>query len=298
MESKSSQPLSNPPSLLKGYLQFLRSPNLIDARPSLSFRRASNHILRLYSLHLLILIVVGIIINQFINQQDSLLLESFSELSAWLILGMAVIFAPVIEESLFRLPLRGTKFNLIFSLSLVALIGVPQLNAFPMVMLGLILLLVGINFYLWSARSQDAKAYGIYRRFPRPIFYVSALAFGIIHIGNYDASVWFLLPLLVLPQFLLGLYFGFIRLRYGFGWAILTHGFHNGCILLPIFLTKLLGSAQLQTQMGRSADLTNLSLTDKVITVGIGFYTVIGLGICGVTAWKLVQEYLKPQVDP
>jgi len=61
------------------------------------------------------------------------------------------------------------------------------------------------------------------------VFYLTAALFGFAHVSNYeiDPSLWYMFPVLVLPQLLLGLMLGFVRLRYGLWAAILMHAMNN-----------------------------------------------------------------------
>ncbi len=65
-------------------------------------------------------------------------------------------------------------------------------------------------------------------------FYFFALVFGFIHISNFEMTknVLILSPILVLPQLLLGGYFGYIRVRFGLQWSMLMHGTYNGLFIL------------------------------------------------------------------
>ncbi|MFT7352924.1 MAG: membrane protease YdiL (CAAX protease family) [Flavobacterium sp.] len=69
-------------------------------------------------------------------------------------------------------------------------------------------------------------------------FYALALLFGFIHISNFEitTNVLLLAPILVLPQILLGGYFGYIRVRFGIQWSMLLHGCYNGTLILLSFL--------------------------------------------------------------
>ncbi|MEO9571571.1 MAG: CPBP family glutamic-type intramembrane protease [Polaribacter sp.] len=64
-------------------------------------------------------------------------------------------------------------------------------------------------------------------------FYFFAIIFGFVHISNFElsTSVILLSPILVLPQLLLGGYFGYIRIRFGLQWSMLMHGTYN-CIFI------------------------------------------------------------------
>lgn len=74
------------------------------------------------------------------------------------------------------------------------------------------------------------------------IFYVFTLAFGFYHITNFEISTAVLLlsPLLVAPQISIGAFLGFIRVRFGFVWALLLHATYNLILIGPIILLKLL----------------------------------------------------------
>ncbi|MCH7409775.1 hypothetical protein MM239_10250 [Belliella sp. DSM 111904] len=55
--------------------------------------------------------------------------------------------------------------------------------------------------------------------------------------GNYvdfDYGMYFyLIPLMVGAQFLIGLVLSYIRLNYGINWAIIFHGVYNAIFILP-----------------------------------------------------------------
>jgi membrane protease YdiL (CAAX protease family) len=65
-------------------------------------------------------------------------------------------------------------------------------------------------------------------------YYISCIAFGAVHFGNYESASSLLLwaPLLVAPQTLMGFFLGFLRIKLGLNYAILMHMGHNGLIFL------------------------------------------------------------------
>ena len=71
--------------------------------------------------------------------------------------------------------------------------------------------------------------------YKRQVFHLVALTFAAVHLTNFvfkDTPYW-LLPLLVLPQWVTGLVLGWIRVRRGIGAAIALHAtFNAGPILL------------------------------------------------------------------
>lgn len=280
------------PSLLDTYLQFLRSPVLNHPAEDIAPTAALGQILRLYTLHFLLVMLAGMVITRFSGaQDDSLLPDAIADMSAWMLFFFAVVAAPVLEESLFRLPMRPFAVNLAFSGSLVVsflvMVNAPS-RSFLLFTLGI---LVGFNVYLRMKRSTMTVFRSFYDRYAIYIFYFLTLVFGAVHITNYEPQVWALLPLLVLPQVIVSLWLGFVRIRYGFRWAVFAHAFHNGCLLLPICLTKLWGSSQLQASGLENLDMDTLTVTDRLLVSGIGLYMAGGLVVCVVVAWKLLKGY-------
>lgn len=70
------------------------------------------------------------------------------------------------------------------------------------------------------------------------IFYLFALAFGGIHIFNYELDINTLLlsPLLVAPQIFVGMFLGLIRVKVGLFYSILFHGLYNGVVSIPYII--------------------------------------------------------------
>ena len=71
-------------------------------------------------------------------------------------------------------------------------------------------------------------------------FYIITTIFAYVHIFNFEINDNVLLfsPLLVAPQFIIGLIFGFIRIRFGLIWAIGMHGTYNGILVVLFLLAK------------------------------------------------------------
>ena len=68
-------------------------------------------------------------------------------------------------------------------------------------------------------------------------FYANGGIFAYVHIFNFEITTNVILfsPLLVAPQFFIGLIFGFVRVRFGLIWSIFLHSIYNG-ILVSLFL--------------------------------------------------------------
>ena len=61
------------------------------------------------------------------------------------------------------------------------------------------------------------------------LFYISAWLFGWIHILNFEftSSHYVFIPIITLPQTILGLILGYIRINYGFLYGVLLHFLYN-----------------------------------------------------------------------
>jgi hypothetical protein len=295
-------PAPHSQSLLRSYGQFLRSPNLVKPITSSSYQIPFRHLLRLYSLHLFIVLILGLVISQVVQSEDSLLQEVLENMSGWLIVMTGVLFVPTVEEIVFRLPLRGTVQTLTPALSLflwflISWLGGSQIS----VLSGCVL--IALNVFVWSKswRKINTQIEQIYQTYPRWIFYGSAIAFGAIHITNYERHIWPLLPLVVLPQILVGLWFGFMRSRYGFIWAVCSHGFYNGTLLIPFVLLSTWGSPELSSADFNELDPQTLAISDQILMAFLGLYFILGVLICGAIAFQLIREAFIAQpteIDP
>ena len=75
------------------------------------------------------------------------------------------------------------------------------------------------------------------------IFYGLTLAFALVHLSNYPnlSEIWPLTLLLISPQLNIGVFLGFIRIRFGLLWAIFFHTAYNLLLLGPMILLYELG---------------------------------------------------------
>jgi len=65
-------------------------------------------------------------------------------------------------------------------------------------------------------------------------FYSSAIVFALYHLTNYEINfrILILFPVLVLPQFIIGLLTGYLRVKFSFLWGLLLHVIH-----MPFFIS-------------------------------------------------------------
>lgn len=162
---------------------------------------------------------------------------------------LAAIAAPLIEETLFRSWL-GARWGvliaapLLFAAAALFVIIGAEMAAFNIKLLAAITVIGAAGLYLsrYAAlrKRPEVLDTAVKTVFPYA-FWGSCLAFGLMHLANYEAgNMGLLLPLAVLPQFLIGVILGYVRMRFGLLCAMGFHGAYNISVL-TIF--SLLGQA-------------------------------------------------------
>lgn len=154
----------------------------------------------------------------------------------------AIVWAPVVEEMLFRYGLRRP----VQALWVVPLMIWPLLRG-PVV-LNIVLVILVLLSVAWRRRGgpteRHAWRWDWRRRYVRHypwVLHLAALVFAGMHLGNFylnHTPLW-LMPLLVLPQWLTGLVLSWMRTRRGIGASIVMHAMFNaGPVLVVLALMK------------------------------------------------------------
>ncbi|MFZ6761027.1 CPBP family intramembrane glutamic endopeptidase [Undibacterium sp. Ji50W] len=144
-----------------------------------------------------------------------------------------ILFAPIIEELIFRAGLRAPKYSLFICPPLLALVFQSPKSA--MVLAIVICAIAIIDFFVRKRADSEAKAElqftrgrNYLRRFPW-IFWFYSLFFGLAHVSNYifSGTPSFLMLIIVSPQLLVGLALGYLRLRNGILSGMILHALFN-----------------------------------------------------------------------
>ena len=151
-----------------------------------------------------------------------------------------VMIAPILEELFFRLPLRNFFKNIFFTLSILFYVLTKSCLGMPFsltIALGIVAIPYIPGFMSWlEVRVNNT----IERLFPF-FFYLVALSFGFLHITNLEhltTTQLFFSPVIVFYQILLGLYLGFLRVKFEWGivYSIFVHSMFNA---IPILIKIL-----------------------------------------------------------
>lgn len=147
---------------------------------------------------------------------------------------------PIIEEMIFRFPLKNFFKNIFISIAILFFVFVKKHIGIPLT--ALIALLIALLPYILTSKNEGERIINslVKNNYPY-FFYFITFFFGFLHLSNLNnltSSHYIVSPVIVLYQILLGLYLGFLRVKYKWGiiLSILVHAIFNA---IPI-LIKLL----------------------------------------------------------
>lgn len=203
-------------NVYKNFILFLRNPSLERDTESDLVEKITQFILLFiasFTVSIFLSIIIGALFASGLIENDYHAFDNLKGLEGYKILLIAAVAAPVIEETIFRGPL--TLFKSPYKL------------------------------YRTDTESGERVLKDVrITIFEKPIvfkliFYGFAIAFAYVHLFNYqvDRQILIFSPILVAPQLILGLVFGYIRIRLGLIWAMAMHACYNG-LLVSLFLVS------------------------------------------------------------
>lgn len=238
-------------SELKHYCLFLHKPSL---SPRIAgYPRKGNGLSADFKLHTPLLLMLKWLfflwgINIFLlapivyMAADSLPASYLFDLKISSLVFFAVIWAPFVEEFLFRFGLRQPLLAVVV---VPVFISVLLYKVSILSALLLIALCIGIFLYRHFTTPISAnkiKFLRLYVRFFPIVWHLSVLMFAAIHLSNYKLSsiesLW-LLPILVIPQWFSGSVLAWMRVRDSFLAGAVMHASFNGG---PVLLMWLISS--------------------------------------------------------
>ena len=195
-------------------------------------------IARVYLLVFILYSILGLIdhLSPSIDFSTVKSLRKESKPSEWkiiLLLGLkSLIIAPVIEELMFRKPMKFSKISIIILLltllfSIITLVIKPNLNFY---FLGTYVIFM-LGFYFFFRKKKIMNYITL-------IF--TSLVFGIFHVNNIETietHQWYLYIYKIFPLIILGFGLGVIRLKLNTLWSIVGHSFFN---LIPFFFKYIM----------------------------------------------------------
>ncbi len=226
---------------LRSLWAFLKAPVVLHAEKGASFRT----ILIFCSIGLIPALIAGGAMRSLV--EAGILPDpghhAIAQMPPLILLAGAVVLAPLLEELVFRTQLRSFSWNLVFTLFIAGVIinhflpsGSPAVWISPLTLTGICWLA-----RTWSGKSVSRK-FRVWRYLFPVNFYLTALTFSYVHLVNFSRaeSLLYIGLLYTVPQLILGLVLGYVRIRYDLGRAILLHALFNGTILLMSFAEDLI----------------------------------------------------------
>lgn len=152
----------------------------------------------------------------------------FSPLFCILLLG---IFAPVLEEGIFRLGLSFKRWQIALgAASVPAYIlvqGIGKISTFKGICLGIAIV---VAFCLIYFLTTDRLWVNIKKRYYHCAIWVSSIAFGLIHIIAFTSWSFEMIPYMlciIAVPFFGGCAIAYYRINLGFWWGVGLHIFNN-----------------------------------------------------------------------
>lgn len=185
-----------------------------------------------FFLILLLILPLLFILDSFSPMENKLSVVSTGDL---LVIALIV---PVLEELIFRLGLR----NLVYTLFIGPLVIVTPIIGSHWAVMGWfvatqVVLFVWFKFFVLRnfGKEKLGAKFNFGRKYIKAykkVFWMYAALFASIHIGNYaleDSSNWIVI-FYIIPQFIMGLILGYLRIRDGMWSAIFFHVLNNSVI--------------------------------------------------------------------
>ncbi len=210
--------------------QFLIRPN--DTKLDIGFYQKTRIFLSAFLYKILVasvFIALLFIIDEYFYELDNSM--SSKKLTFFNAFISMVIAAPLLEEFLFRFPLKY-KRNYIF----IGIEKVFRINLYP-----------------------------FWQKYFRIIFYLFAGGFGYLHLTNYidlDIILILLSPLIIGTQIWGGLIYGYLRLKLGFLWSVFGHALNNFIVIILLLSGHNVTPIDIDNER-MELKVTQLSFVDK-----------------------------------
>lgn len=178
--------------------------------------------------------LIGMPLFQHAVQDDAE--DLFKNLGLFLI--FAGIFTPVVEELVFRYHLVGYDYRRTITSFLLALpffiLVFNQWGIGDFINLTYVIYLMMMSVLLYINKSTLSK----------PLILCSIMFFGLSHLSNFQVDEirenFVFIPILILPQLVLGIFLSFLRIKFGLIYAIIYHAVYNMVLIFVAYFLYLL----------------------------------------------------------
>jgi hypothetical protein len=225
--------------IFKDFFSFLIKPERNNVKITLS----QKIIIFLFLYILLILKIFALIKigEPNVHFKNPNLFNTFNTKIIW-----AVFIAPVVEEIVYRLPLKFSINSFFFTLSYLIFFYCTKIFSFAFetyytyIFNYLIILMLFFVFkFIFRNRKIKIGLYLFWKKYFVIIFYSLSFLFAFSHIFNYDSNFLDILKaahIIILPRFISAIIFGYIRLRINLFGSVLMHSMINAVPFVILFL--------------------------------------------------------------
>lgn len=175
-----------------------------------------------------------------VSEESHKLSELMEQLDYWYIFLLAVVVAPFFEELIFRYYITKPLIFIIavflfLIVGFIYLMNLGMLNYVAGIPLIAGVLLTG--YYSIGIKEVRHQLIVLYIGHFSYVLYFSAAIFAFVHIFNFnDAMPWYYTPVLVFPQFMIGLFLAYVRVRNGILYSMMVHSVNNMIPMLIILM--------------------------------------------------------------
>ncbi|PWS31795.1 CPBP family glutamic-type intramembrane protease [Pedobacter paludis] len=156
-----------------------------------------------------------------------------------------LVIAPVIEELIFRLPLKASRLNIFISFILAYYLFYLSHKTFQSIVNineSIKFLTFSLICYSLLYKVNTKFYYTFSGKYFTAYFYLLTITFGLLHLSNFihlvpDNLILFA-PIFVIHQIIVGFFLGYLRLKRGLFWSILMHTMLNVLPTIGYFIKK------------------------------------------------------------
>jgi hypothetical protein len=222
--------------VFRDFILFLKRPDFGKQFEIKSFSSFVKIVWKSFLILFAVSIITGLVISTPLRYFSLLPSQRDTPFSLINIIKISLLL-PIIEELIFRLPLRISKINIAISLSIILFVILNKIDIYVAIIFSIVLFV--FLFLLIKEESNILeRTDNFFTKYFYIFFYFQAFIFGFFHLTNYvlDFKYFYLFPLFVINQIFIGVFLGYIRVRYTYGIfvCIVTHMVVNSIYCLII----------------------------------------------------------------
>lgn len=202
--------------ILKDFITFLKRPYfepIIEVNSFYYFLKLiTNSFIIVILIQFFFYLIISVPLSQF------LLLPVKNDKFAGLSIVEISLILPILEELIFRLPLRPSKFNIVTPICLVLFVIINKFNFLIALFASLFIYIILLRLFKFDIKT-GSKLYIYFTKHFKTIFYFLALVFGSLHLLNFNLNLTSILfsPLIIAVYFVIGCFLAYVRVRFSYG---------------------------------------------------------------------------------